>query len=195
MQLHVPLSCQYASSHHNTYGREGLSVSCLHRMAPGFPESSLFVTLEANLYYPNNIKSCIFNFKTFLVTTPAILYTLIPTYTKDVNFQFPDSCFIWNLAGLHCGSVEEIGVCSRYSTGSRDHRHNSQVRQGQLRNFAALASSILNVIYDSLNLSKDIFSSFPKFQLKIVKEWKMESSWRFASVKGWHMFVYLFYFW
>lgn len=181
MQIHSTqfhaVACAFGlpvtSSHHDTYGREGSSVSYLYRMVPIFPEGSLFVTLEANLYYPNNIKSCIFNFMTFLVTTPAILYTFIPTYTKNVNFQFPDSCFIWNLAGLRCGSVEEIGLCSRYSTGRQDHRHNSQARQGQLRNFAALASSILNVIHDSLNLSKDIFSSFPTFQLKILKEWKM----------------------
>lgn len=195
MQLHVPLSCQFAFPHLNASGREGSSVSYLHRMASGFPGSSQFVTAEANLYYPNNTKSHILNFMTFVVTTPAILYTLIPAYTKHVNFQFPESCFIWNLAGLHCSSVEEIGLCSGYSTGSQDHRHSSQVYQGQLRNFAALANSIANVIYDSLNLSGGIYSSFPKFQLKISKEWKMESSWRFASAKGWHMFIYLFYFW
>lgn len=63
-------------------------------MAPGFPGSSQFVTLEANLCYLNIIKFYIFNFLTFLVTTLAILYTLIPTCTKDVDFQFPGSYFI-----------------------------------------------------------------------------------------------------
>lgn len=61
-RLHVPLSCQFTFPLHTTYGREGPSVFCLHRMAPGFPGSSQFVTWKANLHYPNNIKSHFFNF-------------------------------------------------------------------------------------------------------------------------------------
>lgn len=77
-------------------------------------------------------------------------------------------------------------MCSRHSTGSRDHGHSSRLHRGQLRNFAALASSVVNVIDDSRDLSEDIFSSFPKFQLKILKEHKKLNppAGRFASVKG-----------
>lgn len=74
-QLLAPLSCQLTFPHHNTYGREGSSVSYLHGMAPGFPGGSQFVTLEANLCYLTNIKSHIFKFMTFLVTILAVLYT------------------------------------------------------------------------------------------------------------------------
>lgn len=55
--------------------REGSSVSCLHGKAPGFPGSSQFVMLEANLCYLINIKSHIFKFMTFLVTILAVVYT------------------------------------------------------------------------------------------------------------------------
>lgn len=76
-------------------------------------------------------------------------------------------------------------LCSRHSTGSQDYGHGSQLCQGQLRNFAAPASSIVNVIDDSLDLSEDIFSSFPKFQPKILKEHdKLNPAGRFASVKS-----------
>lgn len=76
-------------------------------------------------------------------------------------------------------------MCSRHGTGSQDHGQSSQLHQGQLRNFAGLPSSVVNVIDDSLDLSEDIFSSFQKFQVKILKEReKLNLAGRFASVKG-----------
>lgn len=41
-----------------------------------------------------------YNLMIFLLIIPDIPYACIPVGTKDIEFQFPGSCVMWNLPAL-----------------------------------------------------------------------------------------------